>query len=99
MIERDRTGLWCEGCREAHSVIRGADPPCEQCWPGIDEGNTDAWEIYQMGITTPEGILAVSEKSGMKDPLECLFKITNLTGYLRALKGTPAEPMTEEDNG
>jgi hypothetical protein len=98
MIERERTGLWCDGCREAHSVIRGADPPCEQCWPGIDEGNKEAWELFQMGIENPEGNLSIAEKAGMKDPLECLDKIVKLTGYLRALKKEPGIPK-EEENG
>ena len=66
-------------------------PPCEQCWPGIEMENLDAWDVYQLSTTdamgvTSQGILAIAEKAGLSDPIECLTKISILRSHLEKVK-------------
>ena len=56
----------------------------------------DAWEIYQLAALdvmgmTPQGILILSEKIGIKDPMEILLKVSTIVNQIRRLK--------ESDNG
>lgn len=67
-------------------------PPCEQCWPGIDERNVNAWDVYQMANLgsmgmTPMDVLSVCDVFEIKEKDEVLFKIRLLVGYLSELEG------------
>jgi hypothetical protein len=82
--------------------IRGAEPPCEQCWPGVLERNEEAWEVYQLAVVdsmgiSPSGVLAICQTLNVADPAECLMKITNLVTTIRGLKEEIRGP--KEDNG
>lgn len=90
MKERRRKNWWCGECREfwAEETKRQKkkrDPPCEQCgWPGVTEGNFEAWMVFQLvcgeawGITA-SNVIAVCQMKGIDDVEDCLDKVMDLS--------------------
>ena len=80
-------------------------PRCEQCWPGIEQGNVEAWEVFQyasmdyMGISL-QGILAACEIFAVYDINECIQKVRELTSEIRSLedKNKEHEHIKKADN-
>ncbi len=74
----------------------GKKTDCEQgikCFPGIEEKNVEAWEIFQMVLidengVTPSGIKAVCDILAPADPAEVFLKISE---YVKALKASMNE--------
>ena len=67
-------------------------PPCEQCFPGVDEKNTTAWEVYQVASLSGQGptasdVLLVCDTFGVKEKDEILLKIRLLVSYLAEKEG------------
>ena len=60
------------------------EPPCERCWPGIDDKNIEAWEVYKMSAadTSPSNIQSICNIMGVNDPQECLLKINHITNKI-----------------
>ncbi len=61
--------------------MKGEEPPCETCFPGIHKNNIDTWEVYQkacaedsMGITS-YGIEMACNDLEVMDRLECKKKV------------------------
>ncbi len=74
--------------------LAGQKPICElgqKCFPGVNESNLEAWQVYQMasldsmGIT-PQGVIAVAKTIGAGDPAEILLKVSTLVGEIRELR-------------
>lgn len=92
----------CGECRKVYPILKGTDPPCEQCRPKINENNIDAWEVFNLasgdprGIN-PQGIIAVAQVSQVYDPYETLLKVTELTDEIRSMTAGPKGPR--EENG
>ena len=67
---------------EDNPKLRGKGPNCEQCFPGVERENVEAWEVFQRysnpwGMDS-SGILSLCKICGVKDELETLEKVTYL---------------------
>ena len=71
-------------------------PRCEQCWPGMEHGNIEAWEVFQyasldyMGISL-QGILTACEILAVSDVNECVEKVKELVSEIRSLESKEEE--------
>ncbi len=81
----------------------GQKPICElgqKCFPGINESNLEAWQVYEiacldsMGIT-PQGVIAIARAIEVKDISEVLLKVSVLTGEIRELKKLDEESPSQ----
>lgn len=85
---------WCPECREG-AAFQHKEPACEQCFPGINPRNLEAWEIYQlaygsMGIT-PADIDVLANRFQVDDLLEIHYKISELSREIRRLTDKPKD--------
>jgi hypothetical protein len=94
MMNQYKTKTTCENCREAYEMMRKTDPPCERCFPGVDENNVEAMNVYQMCSVSENGISAadiieVCKAIEVKDQQEVFLKVSELTRTLHSLREAP----------
>lgn len=97
--------MTCEDCRRAYRELKGIDPDCEACFPGVHENNIEAWDVYQlaafdsMGIS-PEGVIAVGKEMGVSDLFEVLYKVAELSRHAKMvsekMKSEGKEPAWQD---
>jgi len=81
--ERQRIGLWCPDCKDTWANSQ-KDPPCEQCFPGLEAGNFEVWFLVQTFAnvildSTVEDKFRLADLVNVEiDPLELILKINEI---------------------
>ncbi len=100
---KQETKFWCDTCIEHHELKskklkKVIDPPCEQCFPGILNDNSDAWQVFQLGSFDPWGISPITvielcRVLKIEDVEECLYKMSKIVQVMNEEKfKTPPAP-------
>ncbi len=86
--------------RVEQGPYRKEGTPCERCWPGIDDKNIEAWEVYKMSAadTSPSNIQSICSMMEANDPQECLLKINHIISKITEKEKELGKSEENKDN-